>query len=591
MALLSPIVKKLILYCFFLLPAFSAFSQYYLRGNVRDEKNNALQNAKIFLFSSRQIYKSGTDGSFGIPSSILYDSVSVTLDGYEPLALKIKTDAWQTFTLKVAAAVVAKNRPRLISIIKDRRQEGRYNFAAGDETYFKLIENEPVNAAEYPTTGFSLNVNKASYSNVRRFINMGNKVPPDAVRTEELINYFNLDHDYPDGEDVFKIKTKLTSCPWNKESRLLFININAKKIALENVPPGNFVFLIDVSGSMDMPNRLPLLKAAFQLFVKNLRVADKVSIVIYGGTVAIWLQPTPGNEKDKISRSIEALSAAGDTPGESAIQTAYKVAESSFIKGGNNRIVLATDGDFNVGQTSEKALDELITKQRQSGVYLTCLGVGMGNFKDSKLQTLAKRGNGNYAYLDDLHEAEKVLVHELAETLYAVADNTFLNISFDPVLVKRYRLIGFDNKKEAIAEPGNEIEGGEIGSGSSTTAIFEIVPEDAQPKNELAKITIRYHDPADKTAVNKSVSCNVSAAFSDSIPACNLFATAIALYGLKLRDSKYINNASWDMIRSLAVAGADSNNYLQMDFLALLDKTIKIYEPVSKKRKKKLSLP
>lgn len=556
---------------------------------MRDEKNNALQNAKLFSFSTKLMYTSGADGSFGISTSVQADSLTVTMDGYEPQTIRIKAGSWQSIVMKVSASVAAKNRPRLISITKDRRQESKFNIGIGDETYFKLIENEPVNTADYPNTGFSLNVNKASYSNVRRFINMGSIVPPDAVRTEELVNYFNLDQDYPEGKEIFKIRSRLTPCPWNAGSQLLFINVNAKKVDLEKVPPGNFVFLIDVSGSMDMPNRLPLLKAAFQLFVKNLRPVDKVSIVIYGGTVAVWLQPTPGDEKDKISKAIEALDPAGDTPGASAIQTAYKVAESSFIKGGNNRIILATDGDFNVGQTSEKALDDLVTKERQSGVYLTCLGVGMGNFKDSKLQTLAKRGNGNYAYLDDLQEAEKVLVYELAETLYAVADNTFLNISFDPAMVKRYRLIGFDNKRDAIALPDNELEGGEIGSGSSTTAIFEIVPAVEQRESSLADITIRYHDHSDKSNVIKNLYYKVPAVFSaqDSTAKCAQFAAAVALYALKLRDSKYISNASWEEISKLAIAGADPANYLQADFLKLLEKTINIYDPNSRKKNKK----
>jgi Ca-activated chloride channel family protein len=582
-------VKKLISYCFFLLVSLHSFSQYYIRGNVRDEKNNALQNAKIFLLSTRLMYTAGSDGSFGISTPYPYDSLTVSMDGYETQTMRVKADSWQNIVLKVSSTVAARNRPRLISISKDHRHEGKFNAATGDETYFKLIENAPINTADFPNTGFSLNVNKASYSNVRRFINMGSKVPPDAVRTEELVNYFNLDQDYPEGKEMFKIKSSLTSCPWNAGSQLLFINVNAKKIDLENVPPGNFVFLIDVSGSMDMPNRLPLLKAAFQLFAKNLRAVDKVSIVIYGGSVAVWLQPTAGNETTKICKAIEALEAAGDTPGERAIQTAYKVAESSFIIGGNNRIILATDGDFNVGQSSEKALDELITKERQSGVYLTCLGVGMGNFKDSKLQTLAKRGNGNYAYLDDLHEAEKVLVYELAETLYAVADNTFLNINFDPAMVKRYRLVGFDNKKDAIAEPDNELEGGEIGSGSSTTAIFEIVPANEQRENYLADISIRFHDHSDTNNVIKSINYKVPAALTplEDASKCTEFAAAVALYGLKLRDSKYINNISWESISKLANAAADPNNYLQADFLKLLDKTIGLYDPNSRKKNKK----
>ncbi len=470
-------MKKLLLYGFLIIFALPAFSQYYLRGEVRDEKNLPLPNAKIFVHSARAFYYSGASyGSFGITTQKLYDSLTISLDGYETKTIRVKTDIWQNIVLKIAANTASKNKPKLISVTKDLKQSSKLNWFTGDETYFQLVENEFVNAVGFPNTGFSLNVNKASYSNVRRFLNMQSPVPPDAVRVEELINYFNLHYREPINEDVFNIESQLTSCPWNPQKQLLFLNINAKKLDLDKVPPSNFVFLIDVSGSMDMPNRLPLLKAAFQLFVKNLRPIDTVSIVTYGGSVGIWLQPTRGRKKKSIMRSIEELTAAGDTPGESAIRMAYRVAAASFIKGGNNRVILATDGDFNVGENSEKALDELITKQRQTGVYLTCLGVGMGNFKDSKLQTLAKKGNGNYAYLDDINEAEKVLVKELTQTFYAVADDVFMNVQFNPGMVKQYRLMGFDNKKDALADSSNDLEGGEIGSGNSALAIFEIVP-------------------------------------------------------------------------------------------------------------------
>ncbi len=568
-----------------------AYTQYYLRGNIKDEKNNPLPNAKIYLASTRLSYISGNDGSFGITTALAYDSLKILLEGYVAQNIKVKTEVWQTIILKISEKDIVKNKPSLISIIKDKKQQQRLNFFTGDETYFQLIENENVRAVDYPGTGFSLNVNKASYSNVRRFINMGSKVPPDAVRTEELINYFNLDVDKPSPGETFKVKTKLTSCPWNDSSRLLFLNVNTRKIDLENTPPGNFVFLIDVSGSMDMPNRLPLLKAAFQLFVKNLRPVDKVSIVIYGGAVAVWLPTTAGSEKETISKSIEMLEAAGDTPGEMAIQTAYKVARASFIEGGNNRVILATDGDFNVGIASETALGELIIKQRQSGVYLTCLGVGMGNLKDSKLQTLAKRGNGNYAYLDDIHEAEKVLVHELTETLYTIADNASLNIIFYPAMVHRYRLIGFDNKKEAIADADSELEGGEIGSGSTITAIFEIelVPE--KSLDNIAALTVRYHDVNDKTGVYKNIIHQVKSAETtkDSLSNCTKFTIAVAMYGQKLKDSRYLNNASWQMISDLATQGAEPGNYLQQNFINILNKTIEIYE--SSKRKKKIKKP
>jgi Ca-activated chloride channel family protein len=547
-------LKKTLTYCLFCLVALPAFSQYYLRGDIKDEKNQPLQNAKIFLHSSRTIYYSGADGSFGLNVPKEYDSLSISLDGYEPQSIKVKSDVWQNIVLKTSASNTTKNKPHLISITKNLKQTSKFNWFISDETYFQLVENEFVNTTNYPNTGFSLNVNKASYSNVRRFINMQSPVPPDAVRIEEMVNYFNLHYQEPENGNVFKINSQLTSCPWNSSEQVLFLNINAKKLDLAKVPPSNFVFLIDVSGSMDMPNRLPLIKASFQMFVKNLRPIDTVSIVMYGGTVGIWLQPTSGAEKDKINRSIEELTAAGDTPGESAIRAAYELAEHTFIKGGNNRVILATDGDFNVGETSEKALDDLITKERQTGVYLTCLGVGMGNFKDSKLQTLAKKGNGNYAYLDDVREAEKVLVKELTQTFYSVADNVFMNVQFNPALVKEYRLIGFDNRKDAVQDSSSDLEGGEIGSGNSTLAVFEIMPTQQnilskinQDQNNIAEINMRY---TTNDSVTKKLLYSVPQNYQqlDSVDRELKFATAVTMFGLKIKQSKYADNIDWPMI-------------------------------------------
>jgi Ca-activated chloride channel homolog len=414
-------------------------------------------------------------------------------------------------------------------------------------------------------------------------------VPPDAIRTEELLNYFNLHYREPAQHEVFGMESQLTNCPWDEEKQLLLLNINAKKVSTDLIPASNFVFLIDVSGSMDMPNRLPLLKAAFQMLVKNLREKDTVSIVMYGGTVGVWLPPTSGKEKEKITASIEELTASGDTPGESAIMTAYQVARKSFIKDGNNRVILATDGDFNVGNISEKALEEMIVKERQSGVYLTCLGVGMGNYKDSKLETLAKKGNGNFAYLDDIHEAEKVLVKELTQTFYAVADDVFLNIHFNDKLVKRYRLIGFDNKKDAIADSTGELEGGEIGSGSSVMAVFEIepakevIPADTQMGN-LANVTMRYRLCNDSSYKKTSYACPANFIEFKNIDHELQFASAVTMFGLKLRQSRHIRDADWGDIEIIATAAADNNNYLQNQFLGLVAKAGKIYK--SRKKKK-----
>lgn len=578
-------MKRLFLYFFFLVIANVATGQYYLRGEIKDEKNKPLPNAKIFVHSSRTLFTSGaTAGDFGINEKVLYDSLTITLDGYEKTTVRVKTDQWQKIILKLTADAVSKNQPKLISMTKDMTQSSFRQWFAGDETYFQLVENEYVESALYPATGFSLNVNKASYSNVRRFLNMNSLVPPDAIRTEELINYFNLNYKQPHGDSLFAVETQLTNCPWNNKEQLLYVNVSAKKLDLDKVPPGNFVFLIDVSGSMDMPNRLPLLKAAFQLFVKNLRPVDTVSIVTYGGFVQVWLSPTSGVEKETILKSIEALEAEGDTPGESAIRVAYQVAKSKFIKGGTNRVILATDGDFNVGETSEKALDELISNQRQTGVYLTCLGVGMGNFKDSKLQTLAKKGNGNYAYLDDIHEAERVLVKELTQTFYAVADDACMNLRFNADYVKSYRLIGFDNKKEALADSLNNLEGGEIGSGSGVMAIFEIVPteKNLQYVNSKSVIDVAQMDlnySLNQDSIIKKIHYNANSIFIpiDQINKELKFAAAVTMFALKLKKSKYYNEQSWSFIKSFSKSSVDETNYLQKQFLLLLDKAIKLY--------------
>lgn len=516
------------------------------------------------------------------------------MEGYETKTLRIKTDIWQNIVLKVSEASASKSKPKLISVTKDLKQDSRVNWFTGDETYFQLVENDFVQASGFPNTGFSLNVNKASYSNVRRFLNMQSSVPPDAVRVEEMINYFNLKYKEPKGTDIFNVESQITSCPWNKQEQLLFLNVSAKKLKLEKIPPGNFVFLIDVSGSMDMPNRLPLLKAAFQLLVKNLRPIDTVSIVTYGGSVSIWLQPTSGADKDKILTSIEELTAAGDTPGESAIRAAYQLAQSTFIKGGNNRVILATDGDFNVGEKSEKALDELITLQKQSGVYLTCLGVGMGNFKDSKLQTLAKKGNGNYAYLDDIAEAEKVLIKELTQTFYAVADDVSMNVSFNPAMVKQYRLIGFDNKKEAIAESDNDLEGGEIGSGNSTMAIFELIPtqqnlmsQNTSISDVVARLQLKYSMCNDTLTNVRAYAVDNNFKPLDSLDKEFKFITAVTMFGMKLKQSQYIRDTDWSQISELGKASADQTNYLQKEFIGLVDKAYKIYDGGKKKKKKK----
>jgi Uncharacterized protein containing a von Willebrand factor type A (vWA) domain len=518
------------------------------------------------------------------------DSITVMLDGYQPLSLKLETNKFQTITLKTlyASATVQKN--KLLSLTRNLKPEDRHRWTVGGETYSSLLENEFVVARKYPETGFSLNTDKASYSNVRRFLNMNSTVPPDAVRTEELLNYFEYDYIKPPEDSVFGFGSYITECPWNPESHLLALQISARKLDPEKIPPSNLVFLIDISGSMDMPNRLPLLKSAFKLLVNNLRDVDTVSIVVYGSMVGIWLPPTPGSEKQKIRKAIEELYPGGATPGESGIRTAYALAKSQYIEGGNNRVILATDGDFNIGQASEEELEKMITQHQQWGIYLTCLGVGMGNYKDSKLEILAKKGNGNFAYLDNEKEAEKVLVKELTQTLYSVADDALFNIWFNPSVVKEYRLIGYDNKRKALADSVSEIEGGEVGSGHTTLALFEIslAYENGRSlffeKDGLAKVQVSYRLPGDSVKRTASYTCPYIKTEFAELPACYRFATSVAMFSSILKESKYVKKTNWNDVLRIAVASVNPNDPAQKEFITIVEKARKVYGRNRRKR-------
>jgi Ca-activated chloride channel family protein len=446
-----------------------------------------------------------------------------------------------------------------------------------------------VPAKKFPETGFAMNIDKASYSNVRRFINMQSTVPPDAVRIEEMLNYFNFGYVAPKKDSVFHAESMVSECPWNPEHQLLFLQVCARKVNLDEVPPSNLVFLIDISGSMDMPNRLPLLKSAFKLLVNNLREKDTVSIVVYGSTVGVWLTPTSGKEKNKILKAIEDLYPGGATPGESGIRAAYRVAKSQFIKGGNNRVILATDGDFNVGQSSEEELESLIVLHQQWGIYLTCLGVGMGNYKDSKLEVLAKKGNGNFAYLDDEKEAEKVLVKEFTQTMYTVADDASVQISFNPDDVKEYRLLGFDNKIRAIADSVTELQGGDVGSGHSLMAIFEIEPTMTAAdrigfgKKGVADVMLRYRLPNDSIFQTVMYKCGYDPIEFKDLPTCHQFATSVVMFGGLLKGSKYFKNISWNDVLVMAEQNYDHSDAVQKEMIELVEKAKKIY---AKKRRK-----
>ncbi len=585
----SSLLKGLLTILFLTLSIFSS-AQYYIRGDVKNSENELMQNVKIYRPSTRNIYFSGMTGGFGIPSSEIYDSLIFTKDGFDTVRLKVKTDEYQHVFMRITTRKDEPVKQKMTSFTTGIDENVNPITTYYGETYTSLIENDFVRTTTKAQTTFGLRIDKASYSNIRRFINQDMQVPSDAVRLDEMLNYFNFNYHQPDSNKTFHIESQITDCPWNNKYRLLILNICAKKLDLSKVPPSNFVFLIDVSGSMDLPNRLPLLKEAFQLFVKNLRAEDTVSIVSYGGTVGIRLPPTSGEKKDKINKAIEELYASGDTPGEAAIRTAYQLANNTFIKGGNNRIILATDGDFNIGQTSEKELEDLIEKEKQSGIFLTCLGVGMGNYKDSKIEVLAKKGNGNFAYIDNIREAEKVMVMQFTQTMYAVASDVYVNAKFDSSVISQYRLLGYDNKVNNLKNFVGLPEGGEIGSGAGNTIIFEVEPnvqEQLSTGKQIGLITIHYKNPKDTANLIQQYNCFDNYQPFGTVKKSLQFATAVAMLGLKLKKSKYFPpEISWEAIRQVASGAVEPpDDYLENQFLTLIDDCKKIYNPRHRKRR------
>lgn len=570
-----------------------AAQEFYVRGEVKDEAGNVLQNVVIKQYKTGYVFRSGASGTFGILAHSKLDTFSFMLDGYHPEKMLVNADNYVRVKLKPAPATANNRlRDRLASFTKDLGRDEQKKWFTGDESYASLLENRFLIARQFPSTGMSLNVDRASYSNIRRFISTNSIVPPDAVRVEEMLNYFNLDYIEPQGSDLFYVKPMLTSCPWNPANQLYYINLSSRKLNLDTLPPCNLVFLIDVSGSMDMPNRLPLLQSAFRLLVNNLRAKDSVSLVVYGGITGVMLETTSGAEKEKIIKAIDELTPSGSTPGEAGIRLAYTQARRHYIQGGNNRVILATDGDFNVGLKTEAELDEMISAQRESGVYLTCLGVGMGNYKDSKIQLLAEKGNGNFAYLDNFKEAEKVLLKEFTQTLYSVADDVFMNVEFNPDYVKQYRLIGFDNKVGALKDAGSLVEGGEIGSGFSMIAMFEIEPTDINRSainsqsttDRFANIRLQYRHPGDTTHRYFDRASNFSYTAYDQLDKSYQFSAAVAQFGSMLRNSSFVKTRTWNDMVLMAQAAADETDLLQKEFVNLTLQAKNLYMKGKKKK-------
>lgn len=453
-----------------------------------------------------------------------------------------------------------------------------------NESYKKEVENDFIDVHKEPLSTMSVDVDRASYSNVRRFIKSGQKPPADAVRVEEMINYFNYDYPQPDDNAPIAIQTKLVNCPWNYEHKLLHIGIQAKKVKEKDLPPSNLVFLIDVSGSMDEDDKLPLLKDALYLLVKKLRDKDRVAIVVYAGNAGLVLPSTSGDDKQKILNAINNLSAGGSTAGGAGIKLAYQVAQENFVEHGNNRVLLATDGDFNVGVSSDAEMETLITSERKKGIFLTCLGFGTGNYKDSKMEIMADKGNGNYDYIDNIEEAQKTLVNEFAGTLFTVAKDVKAQIEFNPANVKAYRLVGYEDRKLNTEDFRNDQkDAGDMGLGHSVTILYEIIPTAApelkyQPvksvkgtySDELATIKFRYKRPEAMTSTEIAhVIPNKTIDLQDA--GDTRFAAAVAMFGMKLSGSEHMGDSDYETITGLATnsKGKDENGY-RKEFIELV---------------------
>jgi Ca-activated chloride channel family protein len=471
--------------------------------------------------------------------------------------------------------------------------EAREDF--NTEDYDNIVENKFLAATQNPLSTFSIDVDEAAYSNVRRYLDNGTIPPAGAVRIEEMINYFDYSYPKPANGEPFTVNTEISECPWSPKHKLVHIGLQGKEIPVNNLPASNMVFLIDVSGSMDEPNKLPLVQQSLNMLVDQLREKDKVAIVVYAGSAGLVLPSTSGSNKTAIKEAIDNLEAGGSTAGGEGIKLAYKIAGENFIKQGNNRVILATDGDFNIGVSSDDDLVRLIEGERKSGVFLSVLGFGMGNYKDNKMQQLADKGNGNHSYIDNINEAKKVLVNEFGSTLFTIAKDVKVQVEFNPARVQAYRLVGYENRMLAAEDFNDDMkDAGELGSGHTVTALYEIIPagvNDAFTKSvdplkyqsnerkttnsnttDLMTIKLRYKNPDGD--ISKLISQPV---LDNNIPLSQTsdnfrFSASVAEFGLLLRKSEYRQQSSFEQVISLAnsAKGNDTHGY-RTEFIQLVE--------------------
>ncbi len=572
-----------------------AFTQSgIISGRVSDDQGQPLAGVIVSANGSGAGTKTDLRGNYRITIGESDKVLMFSLRGFETVEVKINTKSIIDVVLKPGritgdglkremdyttypAAAVMANESRAY-FHRDNNYFNTEGYASVNENGYKSVRNNPLST-------FSVDVDNASYSNIRRFINTGILPPPDAVRIEEMINYFR--YDYPESEGVhpFSVFSEVAACPWNSDHRLLQIGLRGKEINKTSLPPSNLVFLIDVSGSMDQPNKLPLLKSAFGLLVNELRPEDRVAIVVYAGAAGLVLESTQGNSKESIMSAIDRLEAGGSTAGGAGLRLAYKEAEKNFVKNGNNRIILATDGDFNVGESSNGGMERLVEEKRESGVFITVLGFGMGNYKDDKMEIIADKGNGNYSYIDNLQEAHRVLVREFSGTLFTIAKDVKFQLEFNPSAVESYRLIGYENRLLNDEDFNDDTkDAGEMGAGHMVTALYEIVPAGSGERltsidplkyqesgssmkhnysDELLTIKVRYKKPAGETSMLLEKIVRGSGIGIEKASENLRFAAAVAEFGMILRESEFKGSSTLESAANLArsAKGDDEDGY------------------------------
>jgi Ca-activated chloride channel family protein len=595
-------------------------AQSTITGKITTEKGVAIQGASVIVKGTKTGTSSDVNGLYSIQvpnekatlvfAGVGYETQEIKVKGKNVIDVKLKESVKSLQEVVVigygtakrkdvtGSVVMLSGRVPGVSINNSRNFSGTYGGIYNKEDlnregYDNIKENEFQKVTDHPLSTFSIDVD-AAYSNVRRLINEGHLPTPGAVRIEEMINYFSYNYPQPSNDIPFSITTESAPCPWNENHQLVMIGLQGKKVDVDKLPPSNLVFLIDVSGSMQVANKLPLVKSSLNLLADQIRPQDKIAIVVYAGSAGLVLPST--NDKTKIKEAINALEAGGSTAGGAGIKLAYQTAQQNFLANGNNRVVLCTDGDFNVGASSDDELENLIEQKRSSGVCLTVLGYGTGNYQDSKMQKLADKGNGNHAYIDNISEAKKVLISEFGGTLFTIAKDVKLQVEFNPASVRGYRLIGYENRMLAKEDFNNDKkDAGDMGSNHTVTALYEVIPanapaDDNEPgtvdplryqsrkqkkrsaslSNELMFVKIRYKRPGEDSSNLMEVSVkNNSQVVSNNMR----FASAVAAFGMVLRNSAFKGGSNYKMIRSLATSGIEnSDDAYKKEFLELVKK-------------------